>query len=110
MSPRAVRPSSSRTSDQDERPESYSSIVTYEELLAYRERFSFPSSLSYKKPERNEKANSPPQGYATVYHRSLVLGLRFPLLPLLEDLLGHYKLQLGQLHPNCIITVLGFYH
>lgn len=103
-------PSSSNAPIVAERPESFFSTIRASELLTYREKFNFPEALSLKKPERSDRANSPPEGYIAIYHRALVLGLRFPLLYLLVEILDNFNIPLGQLHPNSTIFILGFYH
>lgn len=67
-----------------------------------REDFNLGKEFEVICPEAGDLATDPPPNYFTVYIAQFRAGLRFPLHPLLVDMLQFWEIQLGQLMPNSI--------
>ncbi|CAI9115460.1 OLC1v1016364C1 [Oldenlandia corymbosa var. corymbosa] len=84
-----------------------STIDSVDKVENLRSKYDLPSALKARAPLGNERANSPPRGRITVYDRFMHLGLRFPLYPLFEEIVQHYRTPLARFTPNLITFVLG---
>jgi hypothetical protein len=80
---------------------SYLSIVVdVEGLDKYRRRFQIPEDIILRIPNSNERACSSKYGDVAFYEADFRAGLRFPMQPLMRELLDSLNLSLVQLAPN----------
>lgn len=57
---------------------------------------------------RNDTVTNPSLDYCVVYVDQFRVGLHFPLIPLLVEVLGYYRIALSQLVHNAIMVIVSF--
>lgn len=82
--------------------------VTLDVLGSIKKEFNIRDEFELLLPSPNQGVSEVPQGYVAASIHQLRAGLRFPLHPLYRDILRFWQIQLGQLHPNAIRTIVGF--
>ena len=85
-----------------------SKVVDVEGLDKYRRRYQIPKDIVLRIPESNEVACSSKYGDVAFYEADFNAGVRFPLQPLMRELLDRLNLAPGQLAPNAWRTVVGY--
>lgn len=80
----------------------YSSNISYSQLLTIADKYRILPVYYLIAPNRYDRANLPPRGYIMVYREQLRAGHRFPLYPLIQDILMYWNVALAQLSPNFI--------
>jgi hypothetical protein len=81
-------------------------VVDVEGLDKYRRRFQIPEDVVLRIPESDEVACSSKYGDVAFYEADFCVGLRFPLQPLMMELLDRLNLAPAQLAPNAWRTVV----
>jgi hypothetical protein len=84
-----------------------SKVVDVEGLDKYRRRYQIPEDVVLRIPESDEVACSSKYGDVAFYEADFNAGVRFPLQPLMRELLDRLNLAPGQLAPNAWRTVVG---
>uniref|UniRef100_A0A2N9EKL8 Uncharacterized protein n=1 Tax=Fagus sylvatica TaxID=28930 RepID=A0A2N9EKL8_FAGSY len=84
-----------------------SKVVDSDELDRYRRKYQIPEDVVLRIPESDEVAYSSRYGDVAFYEADFNAGIRFPLQPLMRELLDHLNLSPGQLAPNAWRTVVG---
>jgi hypothetical protein len=84
-----------------------SKVVDVDEIDRYRRRYQIPEDVVLRIPESDEVACSSRYGDVAFYEADFNAGVRFPLQPLMRELLDHLNLSPGQLAPNAWRTVVG---
>ncbi|KAK4489669.1 hypothetical protein RD792_005482 [Penstemon davidsonii] len=69
----------------------------------------FPSDFEIIIPSPEERVNTPPPNCRAFYTSYFEHGLRFPLSPILRQLLETFFVSLTQLVPNAIAFIMAFY-
>ena len=82
-------------------------VVDVEGLDKYRCRYQIPEDVILWIPESDEVACSSKYGDVAFYEADFNAGIRFPLQPLMRELLDRLNLSLGQLAPNAWRTVIA---
>ena len=77
-----------------------SKVVDVEGLDKYRRRYQIPEDVVLRIPESDEVACSSKYGDVAFYEADFNASVRFPLQPLMRDLLACLNLSPGQLAPN----------
>ena len=77
-----------------------SKVVDVEGLDKYRRRYQIPEDVVLRIPESDEVACSSKYGDVAFYEADFNAGVRFPLQPLMRELLDRLNLSPGQLAPN----------
>lgn len=83
------------------------SILTERRIQRLVKDFPIPSEVHLLVAREIDWVLTPSVGYCNVYTMQLRVGLRFPLLPLLTNILLFYNLQLSHLVPNAVMMVLA---
>ena len=78
-----------------------------EGLDKYRRKYQIPEDVALWIPESDEVACSSKYGDVVFYEANFNAGVRFPLQPLMRELLDRLNLSPGQLAPNAWRTVVG---
>jgi hypothetical protein len=81
--------------------------VDVEDLDRYRRKYQIPEDVVLRIPESDEVACSSRSGDVAFYEADFNAGVRFPLQPLMRELLDRLNLSPGQLAPNAWRTVVG---
>jgi hypothetical protein len=84
-----------------------SKVVDVEGLDKYRRRYQIPEDVVLRIPKSDEVACSSKYGDVAFYEADFNAGVRFPLQPLMRELLDRLNLAPGQLAPNAWRTVVG---
>ena len=84
-----------------------SKVVDVEGLDKYRRKYQIPEDVVLRIPESDEVACSSKYGDVAFYEADFNAGMRFPLQPLMRELLDRLNLSPGQLAPNAWRTVVG---
>jgi hypothetical protein len=84
-----------------------SKVVDVEGLEKYRRRYQIPEDVVLRIPESDEVACSSKYGDVAFYEADFNAGVRFPLQPLMRELLDRLSLSPGQLAPNAWRTVVA---
>ena len=84
-----------------------SKVVDVEELEKLRSRYQIPEDVVLRTPESDEVACSSRFGDVAFYEADFNAGIRFPMQPLMRELLDRLNLAPGQLAPNAWRTVVG---
>ena len=84
-----------------------SKVVAVEDLDKYRTKYQIPEDVVLRIPESDEVACSSRYGDVAFYDADFNAGVRFPLQPLMRELLDRLNLAPGQLAPNAWRTVVG---
>jgi hypothetical protein len=84
-----------------------SKVVDVDGLDRYRRKFQIPEDVVLRIPESDEVACSSRYGDVAFYEADFNAGVRFPMQPLMRELLGRLNLVPGQLAPNAWRTVVG---
>jgi hypothetical protein len=84
-----------------------SKVVDVEGLDRYRRRYQIPEDVVLRIPESDEVACSSKYGDVAFYEADFNAGVRFPLQPLMRELLDRLNLSPGQLAPNAWRTVVA---
>ena len=84
-----------------------SKVVDVEGLDRYRSRFQIPEDVVLRIHESDEVACSSRFGDVAFYEADFNAGVRFPMQPLMRELLDRLNLAPGQLSPNAWRTVVG---
>uniref|UniRef100_A0A2N9I0S5 Uncharacterized protein n=1 Tax=Fagus sylvatica TaxID=28930 RepID=A0A2N9I0S5_FAGSY len=84
-----------------------SKVVDNDGLDGYRRKYQIPEDVVLRTPESDEVACSSRYGDVAFYEADLKAGIRFPLQPLMRELLDRLNLAPGQLAPNAWRTVVG---
>uniref|UniRef100_A0A2N9H4K1 Uncharacterized protein n=1 Tax=Fagus sylvatica TaxID=28930 RepID=A0A2N9H4K1_FAGSY len=84
-----------------------SKVVDADGLDSYRRKYQIPEDVVLRIPESDEVACSSRYGDVAFYEADFNAGVRFPLQPLMRELLNHLNLSPGQLAPNAWRTVVG---
>jgi hypothetical protein len=84
-----------------------SKVVDADGLDSYRRKYQIPKDVVLRIPESDEVAYSSRYGDVVFYEADFNAGVRFPLQPLMRELLNHLNLSPGQLAPNAWRTVVG---
>uniref|UniRef100_A0A2N9FPT7 Uncharacterized protein n=1 Tax=Fagus sylvatica TaxID=28930 RepID=A0A2N9FPT7_FAGSY len=82
-------------------------VVDVEGLEKYRRNFQIPEDVVLRIPESDEVACSSKYGDVAFYEANFKAGLRFPLQPLMRELLDRLNLAPAQLAPNAWRTVVA---
>ena len=77
-----------------------SKVVNVEGLDKYRRRYQIPEDVFLRIPESDEVACSSKYDDVAFYEADFNAGVRFPLQPLMRELLDRLNLSPGQLAPN----------
>ena len=85
----------------------HSLVVDVEGLEKYRHNFQIPEDVVLQIPESDEVACSSKYGDVAFYEADFKAGLRFPLQPLMRELLDRLNLAPAQLAPNAWRTVVA---
>jgi hypothetical protein len=81
--------------------------VDVDGLDRYRHKFQIPEDVVLRIPESDEVACSSRYGDVAFYEADFNVGVRFPMQPLMRELLDRLNLAPGQLAPNAWRTVVG---
>jgi hypothetical protein len=84
-----------------------SKVVDVEGLDKYRRRYQIPEDVVLRIPDSDEIACSSKYGDIVFYEADFNAGVRFPLQPLMRELLDRLNLSPGQLAPNAWRTVVA---
>uniref|UniRef100_A0A2N9EW45 Major facilitator superfamily (MFS) profile domain-containing protein n=1 Tax=Fagus sylvatica TaxID=28930 RepID=A0A2N9EW45_FAGSY len=84
-----------------------SKVVDSDELDRYRRKYQIPEDVVLRIPESDEVACSSRYGDVAFYEADFNAGIRFPMQPLMRELLDRLNLALGQLAPNAWRMVVG---
>uniref|UniRef100_A0A2N9EPN1 Uncharacterized protein n=1 Tax=Fagus sylvatica TaxID=28930 RepID=A0A2N9EPN1_FAGSY len=84
-----------------------SKVVDVEGLDKLRSRYQIPEDVVLRIPESDEVACSSRFGDVAFYEADFNAGVRFPMQPLMRELLDRLNLAPGQLAPNAWRTVVG---
>jgi hypothetical protein len=84
-----------------------SKVVDIEGLDKYRRRYQIPEDVVLRIPESDEVACSSKYGDVAFYEADFNAGVRFPLQPLMRELLACLNISPGQLAPNAWRTVVA---
>jgi hypothetical protein len=84
-----------------------SKVVDVEGLDKYRRRYQIPEDVVLRIPNSDEIACSSKYGDVVFYEADFNAGVRFPLQPLMRELLDRLNLSPGQLAPNAWRTVVA---
>ncbi len=84
-----------------------SKVVDTDGLDRYRLKYQIPEDVVLRIPESDEVACSSRYGDVAFYEADFNAGVRFPLQPLMRELLDRLNLSPGQLAPNSWRTVVG---
>ncbi len=84
-----------------------SKVVDVDGLDRYRSKFQIPEDVVLRIPESDEVACSSRYGDVAFYEADFNAGVRFPMQPLMRELLDRLNLAPGQLAPNSWRTVVG---
>ena len=84
-----------------------SKVVDVEGLDKYRRRYQIPEDVILRIPDSDEIACSLKYGDVVFYEANFNAGVRFPLQPLIRELLDRLNLSPGQLAPNAWRTVVA---
>jgi hypothetical protein len=84
-----------------------SKVVDVDGLDNYRRKYQIPEDVVLRIPESDEVACSSRYADVAFYEADFNAGVRFPLQPLMRELLDHLNLSPGQLAPNAWRTVVG---
>ena len=84
-----------------------SKVVDVDGVEGYRRKYQIPEEVVLRIPESDEVACSSRYGDVAFYEADFNAGVRFPLQPLMRELLDHLNLAPGQLAPNAWRTVVG---
>ena len=84
-----------------------SKVVDIEGLHKYRRRYQILEDVVLRIPESDEVACSSKYSDVAFYEVDFNTGVRFPLQPLMRELLARLNLSLGQLAPNAWRTVVA---
>uniref|UniRef100_A0A2N9GE05 Uncharacterized protein n=1 Tax=Fagus sylvatica TaxID=28930 RepID=A0A2N9GE05_FAGSY len=84
-----------------------SKVVDTNGLDKYRRRYQIPEDVVLQIPGSDEVACSSRYGDVAFYEADFNAGVRFPLQPLMRELLDRLNLASGQLAPNAWRTVVG---
>ncbi len=84
-----------------------SKVVDVEGLDKYRRRFQIPEDVVLWIPNSDERACSSKYGNVAFYEADFKAGLRFPMQPLMRELLHRLNLSPAQLVPNAWQTVIS---
>jgi hypothetical protein len=88
--------------------QSYFSKVEYEDgLKKYRDRYPIPNDVVLRIPDPNEKVCSSSYDDVAFYEADFNAGLRFPMQPLMKELLDHLHLAPAQLALNAWRTMIS---
>uniref|UniRef100_A0A2N9GB78 Uncharacterized protein n=1 Tax=Fagus sylvatica TaxID=28930 RepID=A0A2N9GB78_FAGSY len=85
-----------------------SKVVDVDGLDRYRRKFQIPEDVVLRIPESDEVACSSRYGDVAFYEADFNAGVRFPMQPLMRELLDRLNLAPGQLAPNAWRTVVGY--
>ena len=84
-----------------------SKVIDTEGLDRYRVRYQIPEDVVLRIPESDEVSCSSRYGDVAFYEADFNAGIRFPMQPLMRELLDRLNLAPGQLAPNAWRTVVG---
>jgi hypothetical protein len=84
-----------------------SKVVDSDGLDRYRRKYQIPEDVILRIPESDEVACSSRYGDVAFYEANFNAGIRFPMQPLMRELLDRLNLSPGQLAPNAWRTVVG---
>jgi hypothetical protein len=84
-----------------------SKVVDSDGLDGYRRKYQIPEDVVLRIPESDEVACSSRYGDVAFYEADFNAGIRFPMQPLMRELLDRLNLAPGQLAPNAWRTVVG---
>jgi hypothetical protein len=84
-----------------------SKVVDVDGLDRYRSKSQIPEDVVLRIPESDEVACSSRYGDVAFYEADFNAGVRFPMQPLMRELLDRLSLAPGQLAPNAWRTVVG---
>jgi hypothetical protein len=84
-----------------------SKVVDVDGLDGYRRKYQIPEDVVLRIPESDEIACSSRYGDVAFYEADFNADVRFPMQPLMRELLDHLNLAPGQLAPNAWRTVVG---
>uniref|UniRef100_A0A2N9GP07 Uncharacterized protein n=1 Tax=Fagus sylvatica TaxID=28930 RepID=A0A2N9GP07_FAGSY len=84
-----------------------SKVVDVDGLDSYRRKYQIPEDVVLRIPESDEVACSSKYGDVAFYEADFNAGIRFPMQPLMRELLDRLNLAPGQLAPNAWRIVLG---
>uniref|UniRef100_A0A2N9H8T4 Uncharacterized protein n=2 Tax=Fagus sylvatica TaxID=28930 RepID=A0A2N9H8T4_FAGSY len=84
-----------------------SKVVDADGVDGYRRKYQIPEDVVLRIPESDEVACSSKYGDVAFYEADFNAGVRFPLQPLMRELLDHLNLAPGQLAPNAWRSVVG---
>uniref|UniRef100_A0A2N9GRU2 Uncharacterized protein n=1 Tax=Fagus sylvatica TaxID=28930 RepID=A0A2N9GRU2_FAGSY len=84
-----------------------SKVVAVEDLDKYMTKYQIPEDVVLRIPESDEVACSSRYDDVAFYDADFKSGVRFPLQPLMRELLDRLNLAPGQLAPNAWRTVVG---
>uniref|UniRef100_A0A2N9IPB6 Uncharacterized protein n=1 Tax=Fagus sylvatica TaxID=28930 RepID=A0A2N9IPB6_FAGSY len=84
-----------------------SKVVDVDGVERYRRKYQIPKDVVLRIPESDEVACSSRYGDVAFYEADFNAGVRFPLQPLMRELLDHLNLAPGQLAPNAWRSVVG---
>uniref|UniRef100_A0A2N9I9R1 Uncharacterized protein n=1 Tax=Fagus sylvatica TaxID=28930 RepID=A0A2N9I9R1_FAGSY len=84
-----------------------SKVIDTDGIDRYRIKYQIPEDVVLRIPESDEVACSSKYGDVAFYEADFNAGIRFPLQPLMRELLDHLNLSPGQLAPNAWRTVVG---
>jgi len=79
-----------------------------QKLVNFEVKFSFRRNHRVLIPSPTDTIDNPPPGCVAVYLEALELGLRFPLLRIVVDILRTYDIAIAQLVPNAWASILSF--
>ena len=84
-----------------------SKVVDSDRLDRYRCKYQIPKDVVLRIPESEEVACSSRYGDVAFYEADFNAGIRFPMQPMIRELLDRLNLSPGQLAPNAWRTVVG---
>uniref|UniRef100_A0A2N9FY07 Uncharacterized protein n=1 Tax=Fagus sylvatica TaxID=28930 RepID=A0A2N9FY07_FAGSY len=84
-----------------------SKVVDVDGVDKYRRKYQIPEDVVLRIPESDEVACSSRYGDVAFYEADFTAGVRFPMQPLMRELLDHLNLAPGQLAPNAWRSVVG---
>lgn len=76
------------------------SVITEAELYIWRGLFWMPSDVHFWVPGAKDHVDQPPEGYIAMIFDTIAVGVRFPLHPVISDLLNFWNLAPTQITPN----------
>ena len=77
-------------------------------MKRYRDRYQIPSDVILRIPNLDERSCSSMYDDVAFYEADFNAGLRFPMQPLMRELLDHLNLAPAQLAPNAWRTVVAY--